>query len=68
MNIFFNQGLKLFPKNFNLLILFIYFNYNKKFNLSSVKSNIIQLKKMKCNIKQKYILYCSIALNKILKT
>ena len=28
MNIFFNQGLKLFPKNFNLLILFIYFNYN----------------------------------------
>ena len=58
MNIFFNQGLKLFPKNFNLLILFIYFNYNKKFNLSSVKSNIIQLKKMKCNIKQKYILYC----------
>ena len=34
MNIFFNQGLKLFPKNFNLLILFIYFNYNKKFNLS----------------------------------
>ena len=58
MNIFFNQGIKLFPKNFDLLILFIYFNYNKKFNLSCVKSNIIQLKKMKCNIKQKYILYC----------
>ena len=58
MNIFFNQGLKRFPDNFDLLILYIYFNYNKKFNLNSVRTHFIQLKKLRCTIKQNYIIFC----------
>ena len=58
MNIFFNNGLKLYPRNFELLILFINFNYTKKFNLNSVKSNLFALKKMKCSVKEKFIIYC----------
>ena len=58
MNIFFNHGLKLYPKNFELLILFINFNYTKKFNLNSVKSNLFVLKKLKCSVKEKFIIYC----------
>jgi len=58
MNNFFNNGLKLYPKNFNLLILFIYFNYSKRFNLNSARLNFIQLKSIECSIKNKYIIYC----------
>ena len=58
MNIFFNQGLKRFPDDFDLLILNIYFNYNKKFNLNSVRTNFIHLKKLECTIKQNYIIFC----------
>ena len=58
MNNFFNQGIKKYPNNFNLLILFIHFNFDKRFNLNSVKSNIIQLKKIDCTFKQKFIIYC----------
>ena len=58
INIFFNQGLKKFPDNFDLLILYIYFNYNKKFNLNSVRANLIQLKKLECTFKQSYIKFC----------
>ena len=48
MNNFFNRGLQKYPKNISLLILFIYFNYNKKFNLNNVRSNLLQIKKLKC--------------------
>ena len=58
MNIFFNHGLKLYPRNFELLILYINFNYTKKFNLNSVKSNLLVLKKLKCSMKEKFIIYC----------
>ena len=58
MNIFFNQGLKRFPDEFDLLVLYIYFNYNKRFNLNSVREHFIHLKKLKCTIKQNYIIFC----------
>ena len=58
MNFYFKEGLKRFPKNISLLILFIYFNYSKKFNLNSVKSNLFQLKKLKCTLKESFIIYC----------
>ena len=58
MNSFFNKALKIYPKNFNLLTLFIYFNYSKKFNLNSVRVNLAQLKQLECSIKNKYIIYC----------
>ena len=58
MAIVFNIGLKMFPKNVNLLLLYIYFNYSKRFNLNSVRTNLIQLKKIECGIKEKYIIFC----------
>lgn len=58
MNLVFNEGLKKFPNNINLLVLFIYFNYNKKFNLNSVRTNMLKLKKVEYTIKQKFIIYC----------
>ena len=58
MNIFFNKGLKTYPNNFNLILLFMHFNYSKRFNLNSVRTYLLQLKKMDCNIKEKYIIYC----------
>ena len=58
MNLVFNEGLKKFPNNMYLLILFIHFNYNKKFNLNSVRTNLLKLKKVEYTIKQKFIIYC----------
>ena len=57
MNLVFNEGLKKYPNNINLLILFIHFNYNKKFNLNSVSTNLVKLKKEEYNIKKKFIIY-----------
>ena len=58
MNAFFNEALKIFPNNFELLILFINFNYCHSFNLNSMKLKFLKLCKMECSIKEKYILYC----------
>ena len=58
MNIFFNKGFKRYPKNISLLILYIQFNYSKRFNLNNTKTNFIQLKKLESSIKEKYIIYC----------
>jgi len=58
MNIYFNKGLKLFPNNVQILILYIQFNYTKRFNLNIVKTNLILLNKLECNIKEKYVIYC----------
>ena len=58
MNCFFNKGLKIYPNSVYLIILFMHFNYSKKFNLNSVRSNLIKLKKIECSIKEKYIIYC----------
>ena len=58
INSFFTKGLKIFPNNFNILILFIYFNFSKKFNLNTSKVYFSQVKNMSCSIKDKYIVYC----------
>ena len=58
MNIFFNKGLKLFPNNVQILILYIQFNYTKRFNLNIAKTNLILLKKLECNLKEKFVIYC----------
>ena len=58
MNIYIRIGLKKYPKNTSLLILFIYFNYSKRFNLNSVKNNLFLLKKLKCSLKENFIIYC----------
>ena len=58
MNIVFNKGLKIYPNSFYLIILFMHFNYGNRFNLNSVRTNLLFLKKMECSIKEKYIAYC----------
>ena len=58
MNIFFNKAFKKFPNNVTLLMLCIEFNYSKKFNLNNVKMNMIQLKRIECTIKERFIIYC----------
>ena len=58
MNLFFSKGLRKYPNNIYLLMLYVRFNYSKRFNLNSVKTNMSILKKIKCTIKEKYIIYC----------
>ena len=58
MNGFFNGGLKIYPNSFYLIILFMHFNYSKRFNLNSVRTNLMKLKKIQCSIKEKFIIYC----------
>ena len=58
MNFLFNRGLKLFPNNVQILLLYIQFNYTKRFNLNNVKTNLILLKNIDCNIKEKFVIYC----------
>jgi len=57
MNNFFNRGLKKYPNNVYLLMLYVRFNYSKRFNLNSVKTNMLLLKKLKCTIKEKFIIF-----------
>ena len=58
MNIFFTKAFKRFPNDVQLLMLYVQFNYSKRYNLNNVKINMLQLKKMKCTIKEKFIIYC----------
>ena len=58
MNMFFNKGLRKYPNNIYLLMLYVRFNYSKRFNLNSVKTNISTLKKLKSTTKEKYTIYC----------
>ena len=58
MNVFFNKGLRKYPNNVYLLMLNVRFNYSKRFNLNSVKTNISALKQLKSTIKEKYTIYC----------
>jgi hypothetical protein len=58
MNRSFNRGLKIYPNSFYLIILFMHFNYSKRFNLNSVRANLMKLKKIQCSIKEKFIIYC----------
>ena len=58
MNMYMNRLIKEYPQNFNLLILYVQFNYSKKFNLNNVKANLNILKNIQTNFKEKYVLYC----------
>ena len=58
MNAFFNKGFKKFPNNIFLLILYIQFNFTKRFNLNSVKAVLLYIKKLECNIKESFMIYC----------
>ena len=58
MNIYFNKGLKIFPNNVQIIILYIQFNYTIKSNLNICKTNLILLKQLECNVKEKFVIFC----------
>ena len=58
MNIFFNNGMRIFPNNAYLLMLYIHFNFSKRYTLNNVRANFLLLKKLNFTIIKKYIIFC----------
>ena len=58
MTILFNNAIKNYPYNILIRLYYIHFNYYKKYNLNSVRANLKEIKKLKCTIKEEYVLYC----------
>jgi len=58
MSIFFNNAMKKFPYSKILRLYFIQFNFSKKYNLNSVKANLEEIKKMKSDFKEEFIVFC----------
>ena len=58
MSAFFNNAMKKFPYNKLLKLYYIQFNFYKKYNLNSVRANLEEIKKMKSDLKEEFILYC----------
>ena len=57
MTIYFNQGMKKFPYSPKLMLYFIHFNFNKRFNLNSVRTNITVLQKHSNTYLVNFIVY-----------
>ena len=58
MSIHFNTIIKNFPKNSLIRIYYIHFNYTKRYNLNSVRTNLAELKKIKVNFQEEFIIFC----------
>ena len=58
MSIFFTNAMKKFPYNKLLKLYYIQFNFYKKYNLNSVRANLEEIKKMKSDPKEEFIVYC----------
>ena len=58
MSIHFNNIIKNFPKNTLIRIYYIHFNYTKRYNLNSVRTNLAELKKLKVNFQEEFIIFC----------
>ena len=58
MSIHFNSIIKNFPKNSLIRIYYIHFNYSKRYNLNSVRINLAELKKLKVNFQEEFIIFC----------
>ena len=58
MNAYFELGIKKYPQNTYLIIYYIQFNYSKRYNLNSVRTNLSKLKTMRKNINEEYIIFC----------
>ena len=58
MTNYFNSSIKRFPTSVMLRLYYIQFNYDKKYNLNSVRQTLEEIKKMKYGIKEQYIVYC----------
>ena len=57
MTLYFNKVMKTFPESKILRLYSVQFNFNKKFNLNSVRANLEYIKKMRNNIKDEFIIY-----------
>ena len=58
MSIHFNTVIKNFPRNSLIRIYYIHFNYTKRYNLNSVRINLAELKKLKVNYQEEFIIFC----------
>ena len=54
----FNTIIKNFPNNSLIRIYYIHFNYTKRYNLNSVRINLAELKKIKVNFQEEFIIFC----------
>ena len=58
MTIYFNTAIKKFPSNKLLKLFYIQFNYDNKYNLNGMKAILEDVKKMKSDLTEEYIIYC----------
>ena len=58
MSAYFNIAIKKFPLNKLLRLYHIQFNYDQKYNLNNIKSNLEEVKKMRSDIKEQFSIYC----------
>ena len=55
---YFNNAIKKFPNNKLLRLYQIQFNYDQKYNLINLKANLEEVKKMKSDLKEQFIIHC----------
>ena len=58
MTIYFNNALRKFPNDILIRMHYIQFNYDHKYNLSSVKTTFEEIKNIKFKFQYHFILYC----------
>jgi len=58
MTIYFNTAIKKFPNSKLLKLYYIQFSYDNKYNLNSMKLILEEIKKMKSDLTEEYIIYC----------
>ena len=58
MSSHFNSIIKNFPTNSLIRIYYIHFNYIKRYNLNSVRINLAELKKIRVNFQEEFIIFC----------
>ena len=57
MNNLFTEGIKKFPNSRLLLMIFVQFNYEKKYNLNAAKTYLTKLEKQKNTLTEDYIIF-----------
>jgi len=58
MNVMFNEGIKKFPNSKMLMMNFVQFNYQKKYNLNSAKTFLVKLEKSQNTLTEDFMIYC----------
>ena len=58
MNNLFNEGIKKFPNSKLILMNYVQFNYEKKYNLNSAKIYLVKLEKGLNTMTEDFIIFC----------